>query len=362
MPDDVPRTLADLTPSWLSSALDTTVTDAVVTPIAEGEGFMGRLARVEPSYGDGGRGPASMIAKIPTDDPNSVAIGQMLRVWEREASFYRELAPKLPVRTPRCHYAGGDPDSGIFALLLEDLAPYDSGDQLIGASPAQAEAAIDWLGRFHAAESGEGHSAGMEWLPATATSPMYQGLGPMLEAVWPAFVDKFGALAPPGTLGWVERMIPRWNESMASHYLAPTLVHADFRVDNLFFDRGDGRGGDRTVIALDWQSIAHGEGLYDVAYFLGGSLPTEQRRATEHDLVRRYGRVLRENGAPDVPGDDELFDHYRRCVLMAMTVGALLMGQLDLSVNQRAVDLANAATERIYTTGKDLAVDQLIED
>lgn len=352
---DVPRQLADLTPAWLSSALDTIVTDALVTPIAEGEGFMGKLARVQPTYGDGGSGPASMVAKIPTDDPGSVAIGQMLRVWEREARFYLELAPKLPVRTPACHYAGGDVESGIFALLLEDLSPYDSGDQLIGASPAQAEAAIDWLGRFHAAESGEGHSAGMDWLPATANSPMYQGLGPMLEAVWPGFVDKFGALAPPGTLGWVERMIPRWNESMATHYLAPTLVHADFRFDNLFFD-GD------SVIAVDWQSIAHGEGLYDVAYFLGGSVPTPQRRATEHDLVARYGRVLRESGAPDVPGDDELFDHYRRCVLMAMTIGALLMGQIDLTVNQRAVDLANAAVERIYTAGKDLAVDELIDD
>ena len=351
---DVPRTLADLTPDWLSEALDTTVVSADVTPIAEGEGFMGRLARVQPTYGSGGSGPSSMVAKIPTDDPGSVAIGQMLQVWEREARFYLELAPRLPVRTPACYYAGGDHDSGIFALLLEDLSPYDGGEQIAGATAAQTEAAIDWLARFHAAGSGGATVGELTWLPATATSPMYQGLGPMLEAVWPGFVDKFGSLTPPQTLGWVERMIPRWNESLAEQLLPVTVVHADFRVDNLFFDGS-------TVIALDWQSIALGEGLYDVAYFLGGSGPTDRRRETERALVARYGAAMRDLGV-DVPGDDELFDHYRRAVLLAMVVGALLMGQIDTSVNPRGVALANVAVERIYAAGNDLAVGDLIDD
>ena len=358
---DVPRTLDGLTADWLSEALDTAVESAKVTPIAEGEGFMGRLARVQPTYAAGATGPSSIVAKIPTDDPGSVAIGQMLQVWEREARFYLELAPGLPVRTPQCYYAGGDHDSGIFALLLEDLSAYEAGDQLAGASPAQTHAAIDWLARFHAAASGGASVADLPWLPATANSPMYQGLGPMLEAVWPGFVDKFGALAPPETLGWVERMIPRWNDSLAEQLLPVTLVHADFRVDNLFFDAQGGKAGELTVIALDWQSIALGEGLYDVAYFLGGSIPTDRRRETERTLVARYGSTLRELGV-DVPGDAELFDHYRRAVLLAMTVGALLMGQLDLTVNQRAVDLANDAVGRIYTAGKDLEVGDLIDD
>lgn len=354
---EVPRTLEQLTPEWLTEALGAEVTDAQVIAIAEGEGFMGRLGRVTLTYAGGAEaGPASLVAKLPTDEPGAVALGQMLRVWEREARFYLDLAGRLPVRTPRCYYADGDHDSGIFAMLLEDLSPYDCGDQLVGASPDQAAAAVQWLARFHAAESGGGHSAGLDWMPATATDPMYQGLGPMLEAVFPGFVDTFGALLPPGTAGWVEQMIPRWNESMAEQLLPPTLVHADFRIDNLFFDRA---GDELEVVAIDWQAIALGEGLYDLAYFLGGSVPTPQRRETERALVAGYGRTLRDLGV-DVPGDAELFDHYRRAVLLAMTVGALLMGQLDLTVNQRAVDLANTAVERIYTTGADLDVGELV--
>lgn len=352
---EVPRTLDQLTPAWLSGALGTEVASAQVTAIAEGEGFMGRLGRVALTYAEGSdAGPASVVAKLPTDEPGAVALGQMLQVWEREARFYLELAPKLPVRTPGCYYAGGDHDSGIYAMLLEDLSPYTCGDQLAGASAAQAESAVQWLARFHAAESGGGHSAGMDWLPATATAPMYQSLGPVLEAVFPVFVDKFGALLPPQTAGWVERMVPRWGESMREQWLPPTLVHADFRVDNLFFDGS-------TVIALDWQAIALGEGLYDLAYFLGGSLPTPLRRQLERPLVEGYGRTMRELGV-DVPDDEELFVQYRRAILMAMTVGALLMGQMDLSINPRGVALANTATERIFTAGADLAVGDLIED
>lgn len=354
---DVPRRLDELTPDWLSSALGATVTDVSVTPIAEGEGFMGRLARLTLAYADDPDGesrPATVVAKLPTDDPGSVALGQMLRIWEREARFYLDLAPRLPVRTPRCYYADGDESSGIFAMLLEDLSPYSAGDQVAGASVAQAEAAIGWLGRFHAAESGGGHAGDLPWLPATATDVMYQGLQPMLEAIFPSFAEKFGSVMPPQTLGWTERMVPKLGESLAMELLPRTLVHADFRADNLFFDGDD-------VIVLDWQAIALGEGLYDVAYFLCGSVDTDQRRATERDLLAGYGRTLREHGV-DVPGDDELFDHYRRAVLLAMPVGALLMGQLDLTVNQRAKDLADLSIRRLFTAGADLHVDELIED
>jgi hypothetical protein len=277
----------------------------------------------------------------------------MLRLWEREARFYLDLAGRLPVRTPRCYYAGGDHESGIFALLLEDLSPFVGGDQVAGATPQQAAAAIGWLGRFHAAEMGGGHASGMNWIPATASDPMYLGLQPMLEAVFPGFADSCGPYAPPGTIGWVEKFVPRLTEAIAEQMLPPTVIHSDFRVDNLFFD------GDE-VIALDWQAVALGQGLYDLAYFMCGSVDTVQRRATERDLVASYGQTLAAAGV-DVPGSQELFDLYRRTVLYTMAIGALLTGQLDLMVNERGKDLARLGVERLYTAGADLRVDEFLE-
>lgn len=354
MPDAVPRKLSDLTPQWLSGALRREVADVKVQPIAQGEGFMGLLARLTLTYAPGPDGagalPQSMIAKLPTDDPAAVALGQMLRVWEREARFYLDLAPLLTVRTPGCFYAGGDESSGIFAMLLEDLSPYTAGNQIAGATPDQAVAAVSWLARFHAAEAGGGHASGLSWLPATDTDPMYLALQPMLEGVWPAFVDKWGSFAPPETLGWVERSIPSFTEALSEHLLAPTVIHADFRADNLFFD------GDE-VVALDWQAVALGQGLYDLAYFLAGSQQVEQRRATERQLVERYRQGL-DAGGMEVPPADAFFDLYRKTMLSTMAIGALLAGQLDLDVNPRGHELGQVTVARTYQAGLDLGVDE----
>jgi hypothetical protein len=43
-----------------------------------------------------------------------------------------------------------------------------------------------------------------------------------------------------------------------------------------------------------------------------------------------------------------------------MTIQALLMGQLDLTVNDRAVQLSLRTTERMYTAGADLEVGSLL--
>jgi hypothetical protein len=350
----IPRNLDDLDAPWLSEALGRQVVGVAAQPIAEGEGFMGRLARLTVDYGAGAEGPRTVIAKIPTDDPGGIALGQMLRVWEREARFYLDLAPRLHVRTPACHYAGGDEESGIFALLLEDLSAFTGGDQLVGATPAQAEAAVSWLARFHAAETGGGDAAGLAWLPATDTDPMYLSLQPMLEAVWPGFVEQWGGFAPPETLPWVERLIPHLTESLTERLLPPTVIHSDFRVDHLFFDGDD-------VIALDWQAVALGQGLYDLAYFVAGSQTVDQRRADEHALVERYRQGL-EAGGIAVPGEDEMFDLYRRTMLYTMGIGALLAGQLDLDRNPRGHELGRLTIERMFIAGKDLRVAEFLAD
>ena len=75
------------------------------------------------SYDGATSAPASLVAKLPALDPTSRATAAAVRSYEIEVSFYRELAPELPVRAPRCHVALHDPATDDFILLLEDLAP-----------------------------------------------------------------------------------------------------------------------------------------------------------------------------------------------------------------------------------------------
>lgn len=349
----IPRTLDDFTPEWLTSLLGVAVAGVRSEHIAVGEGFTSVLARLDITYeGESGDTPASLIAKLPSEEPGAVALGQLLRLWEREARFYTDVAPTLPVRTARRYFTGGDHETGLFTVVMEDLSLYRVGDQVAGASREDAEAAIDWLAPFHARWWGRDDLEAFSWLPRVKTDPMFQGLQPMLEAVWPAFIDKFGADVPPESLEWVERSQHRLSELLAEEPFVPTIIHSDYRLDNLFFTGEE-------VIPVDWQAPAVGQALYDVAYFIQTCLPPEQRRALERGLVEQWADGLRARGV-DLPANDDIWLEYRRMTLIVMLIAALLFGQLDFTVNERAAELGRVCASRVMTAGVELGVDEFL--
>jgi aminoglycoside phosphotransferase (APT) family kinase protein len=64
------------------------------------------------------------------------------------------------------------------------------------------------------------------------------------------------------------------------------------------------------VVVVDWQTAAIGPPLRDVAYLLGTSLPSEDRRANERWLVGEYHAALVDQG---ISGYDagQCWDDYR---------------------------------------------------
>ena len=61
----------------------------------------------------------------------------------------------------------------------------------------------------------------------------------------------------------------------------------------MFFDAGAGS----EAAVVDWQVSGVGNGLYDVAYFMAGSVPTEIRRKIERDLLAEYADIVRGMGS-----------------------------------------------------------------
>lgn len=307
-------------------------------PIAAGHGFTGQLLRLRLGYdADEPDAPATLIAKLPAADPGVRAAVADLGLYAREAGFYAAFAtPDLLV--PRAYYAATDPASGASLLLLEDLTDGHVGDNLGGCSDAEATLAVAQLARLHARWWGDPRLADQPWLV-----PMDPDrYGDVLAQQWDPFLAKFGDALPLRLRQLGTRAVDQaaaWRRWLGGG--PRTLIHYDFRLDNLFF--GD-PGAARPLVVFDWQLCLVGRGVADVAYFAAFCLSPAQRRASERGLVATYHDGLLAHG---VRGYDRerCWADYRRATLSALYRLVVAGGLLDFS-SARGAALVQALIER----------------
>jgi hypothetical protein len=297
----------ELTAEFLSRALAGHLDGASIDAIeAErvGTGQVSDTYRLRLTYSGGGQSaPVTVIAKVPAADSASRGAARAFRTYEIEASFYGQVAAGLPVSLPACYFAAYDPEPDEYVVLLEDLAPAQPGDQLAGIGADDAAAAIQELAALHAAGWGSQDLARLPWLNrASPESAAF--LASVLLDLYPGFRDRYSGRVEPGTLGLIEDFLPHAPGYLAGGDGQPsTIVHGDFRADNLLF------GGPRPAV-LDWQTCSYGAAAGDLAYFLASSLPVGQRQRHEEALVREYHDALTARGVP--LGWDDCWNGYRR--------------------------------------------------
>ena len=85
-----------------------------------------------------------------------------------------------------------------------------------------------------------------------------------------------------------------------------TLIHGDFRYDNMFFSQDE---GSIQLTLIDWQLVQRACAAYDVSYFVASSLNVRQRREIENDLLAAYHEALIEHGVRDYSLSDLLHDY-----------------------------------------------------
>ncbi|HUS43584.1 MAG TPA: phosphotransferase [Ilumatobacteraceae bacterium] len=338
-----PVTIADIDAAWLAGALDARLDSIDVHPIAAGEGFMGQLARVTIASSDPGA-PCSVIVKLPTSDPGGRAIGEMMRVWEREHCFYRDIAPDLQIRVPHAYVNTLDPP----CLVLEDLAPAVAGDHLAGATREQAEQSIDLLARLHGAWFEHASLESFAWMPGL-DDPAVLGLGAMFEVGWPVFLERYGDELPQRCLRWCEQFVPGIPTWIQGHENDPvTLIHGDFRLDNLFF------ADDGSVAVVDWQLSMRAPGQTDLVYFCANNLTVPARREFEDELIERYVRGIHAAG---VGADHVTLEGVRRGYVEGMLFYAVSFGASLLTIdpaNARGAALFDELVRRTFAAVDDL--------
>jgi hypothetical protein len=124
----------------------------------------------------------------------------------------------------------------------------------------------------------------------------------------------------------------------------------------MFFASPQG-GPEFTVI--DWQIACRGGGVFDVAYFVAGTLPVEERRAREREIVKLYHDTLVENGVTGYTLE-QCWQDYRLSVLFLLVYSVIAIGSLDMA-NERGLDLFTKISTRTLAAVDDLKAYELID-
>ncbi len=282
----------DLTPAWMTAALQCAGLDVEVRALRSepvGTGQMAHNERIHLEYAHASDdAPASLVGKFPSPSEESRASGAR-GGYRAETRFYTDLANELPIVTPVCHYGAISEDQSTFTLLLEDLAPKRQGDQIRGASDDEIEAAVRNLAGLHAPYWGDPSIEELDWMAA--------GIGDeyalYIEMGTPAFIDRYKERLAEDDIEVLQAFAAGVKNWTARRPETKTLVHGDYRLDNLMFET-DAAGV--RVAAVDWQTLSVACGGQDLAYLLGNSSPPEQRRAHETRMLEAYREAMAGHG------------------------------------------------------------------
>ena len=326
----IPKSSTEITPAWLTQALqaggrvgDVTVDTVELEALEAGVGYMGEVVRLRLTT-TGGLAPATMIAKIPTQDPTLRAMMKPTRVYEREARFYDEVASSLPIATPECYRAAYDLVDDDYLILMEDLAGIPTGDQAVGISADDADLVMQTLALYHSHFWGNRNGLSeLDFAPDTNGALNKFGEG-IYAASLPGFMSGWGHLLVPEMQDPAARFGGNVPQLLDRLFAMPTtLMHGDFRADNLFF--GHDAAGNHKITVIDFQAISRGGGANDVGYFMSQNLSVAERRASEHALLDIYHATLEANGVTGY-SRTQLFEDYKVGVMYGWVIPVLAGG------------------------------------
>jgi hypothetical protein len=263
--------------------------------------------------------PVSLVSKCPSPDETSLTSARLMNLYVKEVNWYRELAPHSSVRVPACFHTELNDDGDRFALLLEDCAPGEQGDQLAGAGLDDIRAALDEAARLHAPFLNQPMIETLDWLAVDPEmAAMRKGF---VGQFWPDFRERYAQRLSPELFEMGDAFVAKVMAGDDPEPALVTIAHGDFRIDNMLFGRPDGR-----VVVLDWQTLYPGHPLADVSYLIGTSVADSAvRKANEKRLVQYYCEQMASLGA--ALDWDEAWTAYRQYAstgfLMAITASML---------------------------------------
>jgi hypothetical protein len=311
----LPRQINQLTPQWLTGALDERFPGISVNTMENVQIIHGTSTkiRVKVSYEQypGPNGPPTTLCIKGGFDDRLREFKFLPTLYQSEGNFFRHLAPKLTVPLMRCWYADAEEGQGI--VIFDDLVAKGATfpRPVRPWSIDRVKSALETLATLHA-QTWNIDAKQYPWLQKASDQLRNTTEGQLKDHVWNEMLQRPDAHFIPAAQRDRER-IRRALNATADLIEKGThcLVHFDATINNAYLDpqTGDPR-------FCDWQCACIGPFMLDVPYHIAGALSVEDRRKHEKNLFAHYLAALKAKGGPAYTVEELWLDY--RCHEMGM--------------------------------------------
>jgi len=335
----------EFTPEIANATIGHLYSEPVVTTqvrtLGEGVGLMSSIARAVLTFNSGKQQP--VIVKCIARTDNS-ALSKGLNFYKNEVNFYLHLAEQTPIPIPRALYAAVDPATQDFLLVLEDLGDAATGDQLVGCTRDQLDVAFRRAAELHGTFWGRAtefdflhYQIDMRTILFRRDAIFRPGVAPCMSN----FTEHFTGNRADVVRKIADQYIDLFLNALGGE---PTIVHGDYRTDNMFWVEKDGKPD---IIAFDWQNTMGGNGTHDIAYFCSQSADPQLHGEAQMAALRLYHDTLLDHGVSNF-SFDECLERYRHNLLVTMITPIAICGTLDQG-NARGVELGRTILGRSFS-------------
>ena len=272
--------------------------------------------------------------------PEQLAVYPLLpKLYEREIDFFSKIAPTLHMDLPRIWYA----DHGI--LIMDDLthAGCVFADPLDSWPVERVKAGVEQLAAMHAGT----WNIRQENYPYI--TPDYEQL---FLGLMPNYIERINAEDGPLIPGYlrdhkrVTAAVQKYCRTRNPRFRC--LVHGDPHIGNTYLTR------DGQVRFVDFQVVYISSALHDLAYFVGGALSIEDRRAHEGEVIDHYLHSLAYHGGPRLPRDEEVMAEYAHSFMSGL-------GWATVPYWMQSMETVHAMTKRYMAAIQDHKTIELLE-
>jgi len=229
--------------------------------------------------------PRKYILKVGTDQPVAQKFARHIRAFQREVLAYQLLKPLGGKYVPRCIASASVPDGSDGIILLQEIFPCRTGDQIQGLSFRELSSVARSIGSVHASFWNSNQIRKIKALPLHHYNRAHEA-GKHTQT----FLRDCRSLLTKKEVKRIQHFLPTIVQALRQTKKRPiTLVHGDLRADNLLLFRSK-------VFIVDWQIASRGLGAFDLARVIGGSSARTLTLRDQHKLISIWQKTLRQGG------------------------------------------------------------------